>query len=147
MTLVRCNPNRIWGGMTKDIDSVFDSFFRTPAFRSTCDCDFTPRIDIVDGKDSVNINVELPGMKKDGIQVTVDENILTISGERKDEHEEKDKNYIRCERSYGSFSRSFTLPDDVNSEKIKADYKDGILTVNLAKVEKPKPKEITVEVR
>jgi HSP20 family protein len=147
MTLVRFNPNRIWGGMPKDIDSVFDSFLRTPVIKSTCDCDFMPRVDIVDDKDSVNINVELPGMKKDDIKVTIDENILTIAGERKHESEQKDRNYIRTERLFGSFSRSFTLPDDINSEKIMADYKDGILAVNLAKVEKPEPKEITVEIK
>lgn len=147
MTLVRYNPNRLWGGLTRDIDSVFDSFFKAPAFRASGDYDFMPRVDIVDEKDTVKINVELPGMKKDDIKVTVDENVLTISGEHKHESEEKDKNYIRSERCYGSFSRSFTLPDDVNSEKIKADYKDGILTVGLTKIEKPKPKEITVEVK
>jgi HSP20 family protein len=146
MTLVRFNPNRLLGNLTRDVDSVFDSFFKAPVFRPSGDDDFMPRADILDEKDMVKINVELPGMKKDDIKVTVDENILTISGERKHESEEKDMNYIRCERCYGSFSRSFTLPDDINSEKIKADYEDGILTVNLTKVEKPEPKEITVNV-
>jgi len=147
MTLVRYNPNRLWGGLTRDIDSVFDSFFKAPVMRAGNDADFMPRVDILDEKDSVKINVELPGMKKDDIKVTVDENVLTISGERKSETEEKKQNYIRCERCYGSFTRSFTLPDDVDGEKITADYKDGILTVGLTKIEKPKPKEIMVEVK
>jgi HSP20 family protein len=111
------------------------------------ECDFMPRVDIVDEKDTVNVHIELPGMKKDDIKVIVENNVLTISGERKRETEEKDKNYLRTERVYGSFSRSFTLTDEVNTENIKADYKDGILKIKLAKAEKAKPKEISVDVK
>ncbi len=146
MTLVRYNPNRVLKDFGHDFDHVFDSFFRMPSTMKSCNCDFMPSVDITDDKDHVRIDVELPGMKKEDIKVTVEDSVLTVSGERKTKSEEKDKNYIRTERSYGTFARSFTLSDDINTENIKADYKDGILSVSLAKQEKAKPKEINVEV-
>jgi HSP20 family protein len=147
MTLVRFNPNRALRGFTHDFDSMFNSFFRTPASQSDCDCGFMPRADIVDEKDAVKIDIELPGMTKDDIKVTIENDILTISGERKAESRQEDKNYIRTERAYGSFSRSFTLSDEIDTEKINADYKNGILSLTLTKQEKAKPKEISVEIK
>ena len=147
MTLVRYNPKHWLNRAGRDFDSIFDSFFDTPALRAGSSCDFTPRVDIIEDKKSVRLEVELPGMEKDQIKVVVEDGVLTISGERKFESEEKDKNYLRTERFYGSFSRSFTLPDNVDSEKISADYKNGVLNVALAKHEKALPKEIKVDVK
>jgi len=146
MTLVRYNPNRVLSGISRDFDSMLDSFFRAPVFKSDVCCDFMPNVDIVENKDSISLHMELPGMKKDAIKVMVEDGVLNISGERKQESEEKDRNYIRSERVYGSFSRSFTLPDNIESEKVTADYKDGVLKITLQKSEKAKPKEIAVEV-
>ncbi len=147
MTLVRYNPNRVLNRMSRDFDSVLDSFFHAPVFKNDACCEFIPRVDIVEDKESIGLHVELPGMKKDDIKVLVEDGVLQISGERKQESEEKDRNYVRSERVYGSFSRSFTLPDNVETDKISAEYKDGVLNVTLRKTEKAKPKEIAVEVK
>ena len=147
MTLVRYNPNRLMANVGRDFDGLIDSFFRAPVFKGNCDCDFMPRVDIVEDKDNIRLQFELPGMEKNEIKVLVEDGVLTVSGGRKQESEEKDNNYIRTERVYGSFSRSFTLPENVDSEKVSADYKNGLLSITLAKTEKAKPKEITVNVK
>ncbi|PKK84550.1 MAG: hypothetical protein CVT49_02960 [candidate division Zixibacteria bacterium HGW-Zixibacteria-1] len=147
MTLVRYNPNRWLNTANRDFDSIFDSIFNTPTLRAEGGCDFMPRVDIIEDKKSIRLEVELPGMEKDQIKVVVEDGVLTISGERKFESEEKDNNYLRSERLYGSFSRSFTLPDNVDSDKISADYKNGVLNVMLTKHEKALPKEIKVDVK
>ena len=147
MTLVRYNPSRWLNRSSRDFDSIFDSFFNGHTCRSEAGCDFMPRIDIIDDKDALRLEVELPGMEKDAIKVMVEDGVLSISGERKSESEKKDENYLRSERVYGSFSRSFTLPENVDVENISADYKNGILNVTLAKSEKAKPKEIKVDIK
>jgi len=96
--------------------------------------------------DNVQLTFELPGMKKDDIKVAVRDGVLTVSGSREFKSESKDDDYVRCEICSGSFSRSFTLPESVNSEKISADYKNGLLEIKLDKLEEVKPKEIEVKV-
>ena len=105
-----------------------------------------PATDLQETKDDVVVSVELPGMKKDEIKVTVQDNILTIRGEKKQEKEEKDTNYHRIERSYGFFTRSFSLPTTVKADQIKAAYDNGVLRVELPKAEEVKPKEIPIAV-
>jgi HSP20 family protein len=90
---------------------------------------------------------ELPDMKKEDVRLTVENEVLAISGERKIEKEEKEKNYHRVERAYGSFVRSFSLPEDADGSKVPADFKDGMLHVHLPKSEKAKPKAIEIKVR
>lgn len=147
MTLVRFNPNRVLANVTRDFDAIVDSFFRAPLFRGSADGSFMPRVDITEDKDSVTLQAELPGMEKDEIRVVVEDGVLIISGEHKQKSEEKDRDFVRTERAYGSFSRSFTLPDYVDAEKISADYKDGLLNIALPKIEKAKAKEINVHVK
>ncbi len=147
MTLVRYNPKRVVSSVDRDFDTVFDSFFKAPVFRSEYNCDFMPRIDIVEEKDSISLQIELPGMKKDEIKVVVEDGALTVSGERKQETRDEDTNYIRVERDHGSFSRSFTLPENIDSERVSAEYKDGLLHITMQKTEKAKPKEIAVEIK
>ena len=105
-----------------------------------------PLVDITENDKEYLIKVELPEVKKDDVKVTVESGVLTISGERKFEREEKDKKYHRIERSYGSFTRSFSVPDDAEDSKVSAEFKDGVLTVHLAKSEKARPKSIEVKV-
>jgi len=108
--------------------------------------EWAPLVDISEDDKEYLIKAELPEMKKEDIKLTVHEDVLTITGERKYEKEEKGKKYHRVERAYGSFMRSFTLPDDADASKIAADYKDGLLKVRLPKSEKAKPKAIEVKV-
>lgn len=147
MTLVRYNPIRNLTRWNQDIDSMFDSFFGEKNLFARDSGGFIPRVDIVDEKDTVRLEMEMPGMNKEDIKVTVENGVLTISGERTRKSDEKDANYVRCERCYGTFSRSFTLADDIDSEHISADYKNGILYLTLPKTEKSKPKEIMVTVK
>ncbi len=147
MTFVRCNPNRMMTEFGRDFDTVIDSFFGLPSIRSSNRWAFVPRVDIMDEKDYMSVVAELPGMNKEDVKVLVEDGVLTISGERKTETEKNEANYLRSELSYGSFSRSFTLPDHLDTDKIAADYINGILTVTIPKLEKAKPKEVKVEVK
>lgn len=108
--------------------------------------EWAPLVDIVEDEKEYLIKAELPEIKKDEVKVTVQDNMLSISGERKWEKEEKEKKVHRVERAYGSFTRSFTLPDDADGEKVTAEFKDGVLSIHLPKSEQAKPKRIDVQV-
>ena len=109
--------------------------------------DFVPAVNTREADDAYYIEVDLPGVKKEDISIDVDDNVLTISGERKVEEERKDEEFYRVESVYGTFERSFTLPEDVDADKIEAEAKDGVLTVKIPKaqiVEKA-PKKIEIK--
>ena len=108
--------------------------------------DWAPVVDISEDNQEYLIKAELPEVKKEDVKVTAEEGTLTITGERKFEKEEKGKKYHRVERPYGSFVRNFSLPDDASPAKVSAEFKDGVLTVHLAKDEKAKPQQIEVKV-
>jgi len=108
--------------------------------------DWTPSVDVIENEKEFVIKAELPEVKKEDMKVNVEEGILSIRGERKQEKEEKGKKFHRIERSYGSFFRSFTLPEDVDSTKVAAEFKDGVLNIRLPRTEKPKPKTLDVKV-
>ena len=107
---------------------------------------FYPAVDIIEGDKKVNLRAELPGMKKEDVHVEVNDDTITLRGERKIEKEDKKQNYHRIERSYGSFHRSFSLPDTVDRGKIEAHYKDGILEVTIPRGEEAKPKAVQIDV-
>ena len=108
--------------------------------------EWAPLVDIVEDAKEYLIKAELPEVKKEEIKVGVQDDVLTITGERKYEKEEKGKKYHRVERAYGSFARSFTVPEDADGAKVTAEFKDGILKVHLPKTEEAKPKTIEVKV-
>ncbi len=146
MNLVRWNPWREMNTLQNRINHLFsDSFFQP----GHSDDDMSlgtwhPVVDMYDEDDRIVIKAELPGMDKKDIAVDVKDRVLTISGERNYDNEVKEEKYYRRERAYGKFQRAFSLPADVDSDKIKADFKDGLLKVEVPKPEKQKPKEITV---
>lgn len=107
---------------------------------------WSPALDVFDDKDSVVVTVELPGLNKEAINISLDKGVLTVSGERKQERETKEGETFRSERTFGKFQRRVTLPTPVDSSKVSASYKDGVLTVALPKVEEAKPKQIAVSV-
>lgn len=129
--------------MRDDMDRLFDVFFGTQP--QTIDDLWRPSIDIEESNGNLMVKAEIPGMKKENIKVSVKEDMLTISGERKQENETRDKTYHRIERSYGQFQRMIRLPAEVDADKIKASYKDGVLSVTLPKPESMQPKHIDVE--
>ncbi len=104
-----------------------------------------PPVEIVEGKDRIQLKVELPGFKEDQVNLTVEDGLLTIRGERKFNRESREENYHRIERSYGTFVRSFTLPNSVEQNRIQAAFADGILNVELPKREETKPKQIPIK--
>ena len=108
--------------------------------------EWSPLVDITEDEKEYLIKAELPEVKKEDVKLAIQDDVLTISGERKYEKEEKGKKYHRVERAYGSFMRSFTLPEDADGSKVAAEYKDGVLKVHLPKTEKAKPKSIEVKV-
>ncbi len=107
---------------------------------------WSPAVDIIEDEKEFLVKVELPEVKRDDVQVTVENGVLTIHGERKLEKEEKNRRYHRMERSYGSFTRSFSLPDGADASKVRAEFKDGLLKVHMLKSENAKPKHIEVKV-
>ena len=137
----------------EDMQSRLNTLFGRAPVRKNGDkeealtvAEWAPLVDITEDDKEYLIKAELPEVKKEDIKLTVDEDVLTITGERKYEKEEKGKKYHRVERAYGSFMRSFTLPEDADGSKVSADCKDGLLKVHLPKSEKAKPKSIEVKV-
>ncbi len=108
--------------------------------------EWTPLVDILEDEKEYLIKTELPEIRKEDVKVRVEDGVLTISGERKHETEENKAKFHRVERSYGLFSRSFTVPESADASKVTAEFKDGVLTVHLAKDEKAKPKSVEVKV-
>jgi len=108
--------------------------------------EWAPLVDISEDDQEYLIKAELPEVKREDVKVTAEEGTLTIMGERKFAKDDKSKKYHRVERAYGSFGRSFSLPDDVSPAKVSAEFKDGVLTVHLAKTEKARPQQIEVKV-
>ena len=108
--------------------------------------EWSPRVDIVEDDKEFLVKAELPEMRREDVKVTVEEGVLTITGERKLEKEEKGRRYHRVERSYGTFQRNFTLPNGTDPSKVTAEFKDGVLKIHIAKTEKERPKTIEVRV-
>lgn len=108
--------------------------------------DWSPALDVYDDHDGYHVSVELPGFKKEDVSISLHDGVLTLSGERKDEREQKDGETFRSERYFGKFQRSVSLPSAVDATKVKATYKDGILTVDLPKAEEAKRKQIEISV-
>lgn len=148
-SLTRLNRWKELEDMEKRLSAIFG---RTPAATSSekkeaiSVAEWSPLVDITEDDKEYLVKAELPEIKKEEIKINVHDDVLSISGERQYEKEEKGKKYHRVERAYGSFMRSFTLPEDADGSKINAEYKDGVLKIHLPKSEKAKPKAIEVKV-
>lgn len=143
------DPFREMEEMQKRLWSLFGRSW--PVWRSEPEegfalAEWMPPVDIEESDKEYLIKAELPGIKKEEVKVNVEGGTLSISGERKAEKEEKDKKYHRVERSYGAFSRSFTLPEGAVAEKVSAEFKDGVLMIHLPKEEQAKARAIEVKV-
>ena len=128
-------------------DQVFGEFFgRTPSEMASTQGIWSPLVDIHETKDGIQLKAELPGVKQEDIEVSLEGDTLTLKGERRRETEVKENQYHRIERSYGKFQRSILLPEAMDASRVKATYRDGVLEIQLPKKEEAKPKEIKVEV-
>lgn len=125
-------------------EPLIKSFFAPVAKGTDQNGGFIPAVDVRESDDEFLFTAELPGIKRDDVSITLDDNVLTISGERKFESEENREQFHRVERSYGTFTRSFTLPHEVAEDKVKASFQDGLLSVTVPKTEKAKPRQIDI---
>lgn len=141
---VEPRTNDVWG-LQSDINHLFDAFM-SPLDTSTEKEMMVPRLDVAELKDRYEVKAELPGLDEKDIELTLEDGLLTISGEKKAETEEKEKGYYLKECSYGSFSRSVRLPENIADDKIEAKFKKGVLTVKLPKKEilPPKSRKIAI---
>jgi len=142
--LNRFEPFRSASGLESQVGRIFNELFdRSQESNLTS---WAPAVDIFENEHELVVKADLPDVKPEELDIRVENNILTIRGERKFEKKVDEKNYLRVERAYGSFARSFALANTVNSEAIKAEYKDGVLTLTIPKREEAKPKQIKISV-
>ncbi len=145
-TITRWEPFRNLTSFQDQMNRLFeDAFFRGRADDSALTT-WAPAVDIYETQDELVVKADLPEVSEKDLDVRVENNMLTIRGDRKFEREVSEDSYLRVERSYGSFTRSFSLPNTVNTEAIKAEYRNGVLTVRMPKREESKPKQIKVSV-
>jgi HSP20 family protein len=146
MNLVKWNPWREMSTLQHRLNHILNE----PFFRGAGETEelsvgtWYPAVDMFDDDDKIVIKAELPGMDKKDISVDIENRVLTLSGERNYDNEVKEENYYRRERATGKFKRSFHLPADLDADQIKADFKDGVLKVEIPKPEEQKPKQIAV---
>jgi HSP20 family protein len=145
-TLIRWDPFRNVNTLQEQFNRLFESNFSNRGSENTAITTWAPAVDIYETENELVVKADLPDIDEKDLDVRVENNMLTIRGERKFEQSVKEDNYLRVERSYGSFSRSFSLPNTVNTEAVKAEYKNGVLTVGLPKRAEAKPKQVKVNV-
>lgn len=127
----------------REMNRLFDDFF-SERQSGLAEGAWMPAVDVSENEATMIVRAELPGMKQEDIELNLQENVLTLKGEKKKETKEDQENFHRVERSYGSFSRTFTLPANVKQEDIKATFKDGVLEISLPKAEEAKAKKIAI---
>jgi len=145
MAILRWSPFRDLMGIQQEVNRLFDDLMTRRTEAGLEGAVWVPAVDVSESGDSVNVKVEAPGVKKEDIKISVTDNVLTVRGEKKMEKETSEENYHRIERVYGNFIRSIELPTVVQADKVKAGFKDGVLTIVLPKSEEVKPKEIAIE--
>lgn len=147
MSLIRWNPARELNKMHDDLNRLFSGFLPGDTLETSfARGAWEPVVDISETPESYLVSAELPGLTKDDVSINYEDGILSIRGEKKQEKEEKRKNYHRVERSFGAFERSFRVPSRVLVDKIEAKFKDGVLHLMLPKAEEARPKEIPIKI-
>jgi HSP20 family protein len=147
MAIVRWEPFRDLVTTQKEFDRLFREAFSPMSGETELSTrSWAPPVDIYETEDAIVLKAELPGVDAKDVEVRVEDNTLYLKGERKFEKEVKEQNYHRVERSYGSFARSFSLPNSISADKVKAEFKDGLLTLTMPKREEAKPKTIKIDV-
>jgi HSP20 family protein len=146
MVITRWDPFRELNTLQNRVNSLFQDYGRSNQEELTTSGSFVPAVDVYDDEHKVVLKLEVPGVKQEDLDVQVENQTLTVRGQRTFEKEEKEENFQRIERRYGSFSRSFTLPNTIDTQSVKADYENGILRIELAKREEAKPKQIKVNI-
>jgi HSP20 family protein len=147
MALIRWEPTRELQAVQSEMNRLFNSFFDAPgATGSTQARRWIPATDLVETDNEYVLRADLPGLGESDVKIEFEDGVLTLSGERKAEHEERKEGYFRLERSFGSFSRSLTLPEGTDPESIKASFDKGVLEVRIPKPEQRKPRKVAISV-
>jgi len=144
MTLIKFEPLRELETLNDRIQRYFEDFSN---FGVKFNENFNPRIDIHEDEENINVTAEIPGVKKENLKITLQDNILTIEGEKKKEEEKKEKNFYRTERVFGNFKRCFTLPVEVDSDKVEAKFENGTLNIRIKKLEQKAKNEKIIELK
>ena len=145
MTMItRWDPFREMTTLQDRMNRLFNDQFGAMTRDEALTGSFVPPVDVYEDENTIQVRLEVPGIDEKDIDIRMENNVLTVRGERKFEKDEKEENFHRVERRYGSFTRSFTLPSTVNSDDVQADYDKGVLTIRLAKRAEAKPKQIKV---
>jgi HSP20 family protein len=136
-------PTRVHG---RNVNRLFNDMMHAQNCCWGSESGFTPRVDIRESEDDIRLTFEIPGLEKDDIKVKIDNRVLTVSGKRPVRRDEENARYLLTELHSGEFSRSFTLPDTLDTTKVEAGYRQGLLTITLAKAEAQKPKQVDIKV-
>jgi HSP20 family protein len=145
MALVRWDPARELDSLQAEMNRLFDGFFGTGSTtRNGALRRWIPSMDLVESGDELVLRADLPGMTEDDVSIEIKDNVLTVSGERRSENEEKGESFYRAERAFGSFSRSLTLPEGVSADAVKASFDKGVLEVRVPKPEERKPHRVAI---
>ena len=143
MTIVRWEPFRELSSLQTEMNRLFNAAFDTPPGNGGARR-WSPAMDLVETDEHFVLRADLPGMTENDVNIELEDNVLTVSGERKAEHEEKREGFYRVERSFGTFSRSLTLPKGIDPEAVTAGFQNGVLEVRVPKPEQRKPRKITI---
>lgn len=152
MSIQKWHPFSEIEGLRKEMERLIDEFFPTkgsyisPVWKKGSEEIAVPTVDVVDREDEVLVSLEMPGVDKDNIDVSIEDDTLTVKGTITRQAEQKEENYIKRERTYSSFERTLRIPVKINPEKIKAVLKNGVLEIHLPKAEEVKPKKIKIDV-
>jgi HSP20 family protein len=144
VTIVRWEPFRELSSLQTDMNRLFNAAFDTPAGNGGGTRRWTPAMDLLETDDHFVLRADLPGMTQEDVNIELEDNVLTVSGERKAEHQEKQEGFYRVERAFGSFARSLTLPKGIDPERVSAGFDNGVLEVRVPKPEERKPRKITI---
>jgi HSP20 family protein len=147
MTRLSRTRNQNVNDLQREIDRMFGRFFPSQGQddNSSQQAVWAPRTDLVEAEDAYRIQLDVPGVNKDDLTINYQENQLTVSGERKSDRTAEGEEYVRVERTFGHFHRSFTLPRTVNADDISASYENGVLTIRVPKTEEEKPRQIEIQ--
>jgi HSP20 family protein len=147
MTLIRWEPTRELSSLQSDVNRLFNAFFDVPAGgNGTSVRRWVPAMDLAETDDHFVLRADLPGLAEEDVSIELEDNVLTVSGERKTEHQDRKEGYVRVERSFGTFSRSLTLPEGVEPDAIEASFDNGVLEVRIPQPEERKPRKVAISV-
>jgi HSP20 family protein len=144
MAIIRWQPVRDVGTIQNEMNRLFNGFFDTPALSGGAVRRWIPSMDLVGSDGELVVRADLPGLSEGDVNIEIEDNVLTISGERKSEHSERKEGYFRVERSFGSFRRSLSLPEGVDPDAVKATFHRGVLEVRVPKPEQRRPRKVEI---